>query len=87
MDHPVSDELHANPSLPVLPQPNINPNLLSVDCRQEPVVQLFFFLCDVVSFFFSSFLVFVVVVHFFKGVLYRIMCDFCVWLGLKTLAW
>ena len=34
--------------------------------------------------FFSAFLVFVVVFYFYKGLLYHIMCDFRVWLGLKT---
>lgn len=78
------------PPLPSHPSPSPISTLI---CYQlivdtSTVVRLFdSFLCDVVSPFFSSFLVFVVVVHFFKGVLYRIMCDFCVWLGLKTLAW
>ena len=80
LDHQVSDELHPNPSPP--------PAQYQLIVDRSTVVQLFdSFLCDVVSPFSSSFLVFVVVVHFFKGVLYRIMCDFCVWLGLKTLAW
>ena len=66
LDHPVSDELHANPSLPVLPQPNINPNLLSVDCRQEHSCSVVWFLSLWRPFtFFSAFLVFVVVVEFF----------------------
>ena len=78
------------PPLPSHPSPSPISTLICYQLivDRSTVVQLFdSFLCDVVSPFSSSFLVFVVVVHFFKGVLYRIMCDFCVWLGLKTLAW
>ena len=71
------------------PHPSLSP-ISTLICYQlivgrSTVVQLFdSFLCDIVSPFFSAFLVFVVVFDFCKGLLYHIMCDFRVWLGLKT---